>query len=130
MYSSDLSKIINDCLKKDYQDRPTIQQILENPKLIEEASKLGYEIPSFRQLSDDIKEQKKELLSTFNKKKKVFNSPQPSSFYKRTKTSAMAMKYAPARNVESRSKPIITSSSHLNMMAKNKANIDLISSEI
>lgn len=37
IYSPEISEIIAKCLQKKDKDRPTIQQILETPKLIEEA---------------------------------------------------------------------------------------------
>ena len=46
IYSQDLSKIIKAWLQKDWKDRPSIYEILENDKLKIYATQFGYNIPT------------------------------------------------------------------------------------
>ena len=69
IYSNEIHDLIQKCLEKKEADLPTIQNILENKKLIEMAEKLGYHIPSYTEVNKEIKHQRAEMMSTFKKKK-------------------------------------------------------------
>lgn len=74
IYSKSLSDIIHKCLQKNCKDRPSIQQILENDELIEQAIQLGYEIPTEEEILGLIKGQKRDFMTTFAKKKQAKGS--------------------------------------------------------
>lgn len=69
IYSKDLANIIASCLQKNYKDRPSIHQILENPKLQKEAEILGYTIPSESEIMNYVDSQKNDFMTTFVKNK-------------------------------------------------------------
>lgn len=132
LYSDEMSKIIEACLQKECSKRPTIQQILENSKLIEEAKALGHEIPSYRELTKEIKLQKQEFVSTFQKKRsRTRATPQPSKFYSRAKTQGLKYRSNNHEDSEKSSNAIVTNSGDKKKnIESRKAQIDLISSEI
>ena len=68
-YSKALAEIIAKCLQKNCKDRPSIQQILENEKLIDMAIELGHVIPTDDEVTDLITSQKTDFMTTFAKKK-------------------------------------------------------------
>jgi serine/threonine protein kinase len=68
-YSKDLSEIIDKWLQKNCKDRPSIQQILENEKLIELATELNHVVPTEDEVNDLINGQRTDFMTTFMKKK-------------------------------------------------------------
>lgn len=68
-YSKALAEIIARCLQKNCKDRPSIQQILENEKLIDMAIELGHVIPTDDEINHLINSQKTDFMTTFAKKK-------------------------------------------------------------
>lgn len=68
-YSRDLSEIIDNCLQKNCKDRPSIQEILENERLIEWATELGHLVPTEEEVNDLINGQRTDFMTTFMKKK-------------------------------------------------------------
>jgi len=68
-YSRDLSDLIAKILQKDCRDRPSIQQILETPAVIDNAIDLGLIIPTDDEVKHTIILQKTDFMTTFAKKK-------------------------------------------------------------
>lgn len=135
MYSKDLADIIDACLQKDGRDRPSIQTILENTKLQQEAKGLGFEIPTPQELTKEINLQKMNLMSTFSKRKgrsSELSGPSKfsSKFYSRAKTQGLSDKNINESESSKSKKPVATNSNYLKQVYSNKAQIDLISSEI
>jgi hypothetical protein len=56
-------------LQKNCKDRPSIQQILENEKLIEWATELNHVVPTEEEVNDLINGQRTDFMTTFMKKK-------------------------------------------------------------
>ena len=54
VYSPEISDIISQCLQKNWKDRPTIQEILENDKVIDEANNHQIIIPTIDEIEEDI----------------------------------------------------------------------------
>lgn len=131
-YSKELGDIISACLKKDGKDRPSIQDILENPKLQQEAAVLGYQIPTPRELEKEIQLQKKDFMSTFAKKKfKHKKAGAGLQVYTRSKTST-GNKKDPSSAIKKLSKYLVTNptKSKNDSGKEKKVKADLISSEI
>lgn len=64
-----MSEIIDSCLQKNCKDRPSIQEILENERLIEWATELGHLVPTGEEVSELINGQRTDFMTTFMKKK-------------------------------------------------------------
>ena len=71
-YSKEISEIVESWLQKCSEDRPTVQEILENKKIQEMAEELGYLIPSEYSMLKEAK-QKIDFMTTYHKIKKEIN---------------------------------------------------------
>ncbi|CAI2385415.1 unnamed protein product [Moneuplotes crassus] len=67
LYTKELAEIIDHCLQKNCKDRPTIQQILENQKVVDEAANLQIYIPTDEEIKQQVEEQRTDFLTTYKK---------------------------------------------------------------